>query len=87
MNKSPFRVPNAEKEKAGALDETEVNNSPNNKVDKTKKGVPGKAGEPKQEAKTNGTAAKKGPHFQAKGEKNSPAGPKKAKRAKWTERL
>ncbi|XP_051921006.1 probable 28S rRNA (cytosine(4447)-C(5))-methyltransferase [Hippocampus zosterae] len=68
-----------EKEKADTPDETEGNDSPKNKVDKTKKGVPGKA---KQEAKTNGTAAKKGPHFQAKGKKNSPAGPKKAKRAK-----
>ncbi|XP_077384169.1 28S rRNA (cytosine(4447)-C(5))-methyltransferase [Festucalex cinctus] len=70
---------------ADAPEATEVNNSANEKAakgDKSKKGVPGKAGESKQEAKTNGTAAKKGPRFQAKGKKNSPAGPKKAKIAK-----
>ncbi|KAM9806446.1 28S rRNA (cytosine(4447)-C(5))-methyltransferase isoform 1-T2 [Syngnathus typhle] len=55
-------------EKAAEADETKV--------------VPGEAGELKQEAKINGTAAKKRPHFQAKGKNNSPAGPKKAKIAR-----
>ncbi|XP_077432976.1 28S rRNA (cytosine(4447)-C(5))-methyltransferase [Vanacampus margaritifer] len=71
-----------EEDAADAPEATEVNNSPDKKADKTKKGFPGKAGGSKQEAKTNGTAAKKGPRFQAKGKKNSPAGPKKAKMAK-----
>ncbi|XP_061530416.1 probable 28S rRNA (cytosine(4447)-C(5))-methyltransferase [Phycodurus eques] len=84
-NVIPTKLTGGEEDKANAPEATEVSNSPNDKVakaDKTKKVVPAKAGESKHVAKTNGTAAKKAPHFQSKGKKNSPTGPKKAKVAK-----
>ncbi|XP_057691400.1 probable 28S rRNA (cytosine(4447)-C(5))-methyltransferase [Corythoichthys intestinalis] len=81
-NVIPTASTGKEDKKADAPEATEVNSSPNEKAvkeDKTKKSVPGKAAKSKPEAKTNGTAAKKSPHFQPKGKKNSPFGPKKAK--------
>lgn len=84
-NVIPTAPAGKEEENADASEATVVTDSPEEKPSKsvkTKKIVPGKAGDLKKNPRANGTAAKTVPNIKPKGKKDLPAGPKKAKVAK-----